>query len=209
MRKCHPMLKSDRQKINRDDLPQHCRFLKHNDLVKFHFLKEQVSGSQKSGKKGVEALEERLKIIKNFVERSDKNSLERSVACGIFFFNDESILVNVGQLAYLLNQCKSYVNNYLNLTGYAVPEPDYVTSYKVDEAKQNLLNYKSRLKGWTTRVKVKENCNVLSIRKMNSTKDPSKQYVDRATPCLPELIYRNGLEMEEKSTQVDFYEWDA
>lgn len=139
-----------------EQIPQYYELLTDEDKEDYIRLREKLAMPEFSNQRGrskntfVAALE----LTRKYVNKSDVDSLKRSLVCGITWLSN-GLAVNIQQMKLLMSKCKSSINNSFGLQGYeTIPSG-------VDSAKELIVmfpflkNNFSELRKWTIRKKDK------------------------------------------------------
>lgn len=103
--------------------------LSDSDRSCYQILKQMLTSSACKNRrnKSAETFQDVVDSIHAFVMRGDENDLNRGIACGMFWVNND-IAINTRQLRILLNKCKSSINGSLQMIGYSSPSSKTDTS---------------------------------------------------------------------------------
>lgn len=109
------MISSDQKQ----DMPQFFNFLTKSDQKKYWDIKKKILNLNKKYKKNkkLELLEDSINLIHKYCTRNDSNDWKRYLVCGICWI-ENNIAINNRQLRFLINKCKSSINNGFLLMGY-------------------------------------------------------------------------------------------
>lgn len=130
------------------------------NLTDFEIVRNDLKILQ--NKEGRDSFQKQLKILRDYLESDESQKENRSIQCGIFFYN-QYICVNIGNLKNTLGKCKSTVNNSFQQMGYSSLKSKSSANMILYEAMPSLKNW-GNVKKWSVRSKsVPQKANNLSI----------------------------------------------
>lgn len=134
-------------------LPNHYDTLCENDKIEYNHLRKQLSlpGCKNRRNGSNEAFLETLLAIKAYVVRNDGRDINRSLVCGITWFDDGGIAINTHQLSLLINKCKSSINGSFQSLQYGSNPTGADTSPEIVSKFPFLKGNFAELRQWTIR----------------------------------------------------------
>lgn len=137
-------------------IPDYFGDISYSDQESYKLLqKDFSSGSYKNQRNhSVDFFLKSLAKIKNYIYLSNVDVCIRSLVCGIYFFPDSSLCLNVKQLTKLLSSSKSSVNLMFQKLGYGI---DSKTPQNAREFTDQFPRYResfSFTRQWTLRRKI-------------------------------------------------------
>lgn len=137
-------------------IPDYFGDISYSDQESYKLLqKDFSSGSYKNQRNhSVDFFLKSLAKIKNYIYLSNVDVCIRSLVCGIYFFPDSSLCLNVKQLTKLLSSSKSSVNLMFQKLGYGI---DSKTPQNAREFTDQFPRYRENFsftRQWTLRRKI-------------------------------------------------------
>ena len=127
-------------------------FLSKEDIDYYRKLKSTLSSHicRNCRNRRVESFSEILTTIHYYIMRNNEDSWKRSLICGICWYKNY-IVVNIRQMSYLLEKCKSSINGSLQRLSFIVLSDKQLSVKIIIEAFPYLENHPDLIQTWTVR----------------------------------------------------------
>ncbi|OHT11656.1 hypothetical protein TRFO_03864 [Tritrichomonas foetus] len=133
-------------------IPAHWEFLNDDDKAEYIAITTRFHEEIAKSKRGerIEVFVNRLKTIRDYINRDVNDQWKRILVCGIMFLNN-ALGINIQQLRLMMGKCKSSINGSLQQLGYMAKPSTHEIDQEITKKVPLLKDDHFELKKWTIR----------------------------------------------------------
>ena len=158
-------------------------FLNKEDVDYYKNLKRTLSSHicRNCRNRRIESFNEILSTIHYYITRKKEDSWKRSLICGVCWYKNY-IVVNIRQMSYLLDKCKSSINGSLQRLCFIVLPDKQQSLQIIIEAIPYLKNHPDLIQTWSVRQHIIPSQSVYQFNQINQFNPLNYQNVNQFIP---------------------------